>query len=81
MCDTKTGGAGFHPVDGVAIALTTMLRGSPGYAAGVVWALVAIAIGASARDSTVLSATAALAAAAVVVAAAVALGRRRSASI
>ena len=30
-----------------ALVLTTMLRGTPGYAAGVVWALVAIAIGAA----------------------------------
>jgi hypothetical protein len=52
-----------------------MLRGSPGYVAGALWALVAIAIGAAGRDSVALSATAAVAAV-VVVGAAIAVHRR-----
>ncbi|WP_099042080.1 hypothetical protein [Mycobacterium neglectum] len=60
-----------------ALALTTMLRGTPGYAAGVVWALVAIAIGASARGSSFLSTTAVVATVLVVIAAAAAMRRRR----
>ena len=62
-----------------AIGLTIMLRGSPGYVAGVLWALVAIAIGASQRDSAVLSLTAAVAAVAVVVTAVARYRRRPSA--
>lgn len=38
-----------------------MLRGTPGYVVAVLWALVAIAIGAAQRDSTVLSTTAVVA--------------------
>lgn len=60
-----------------AMALTTMLRGTPGYAAGVVWALVAIVIGANNRDSMFLSATAATAVVLVVIATIIALRRRR----
>jgi hypothetical protein len=48
-----------------ALVVTALLRGAPGYVAGVLWALVAIAIGASQRDSTMLSVTAAVAAVAV----------------
>jgi hypothetical protein len=59
-----------------AVGLTTMLRGTLGYVAGVVWALVAIAIGAAQRDSVILSATAVVAAV-VVVAAATAAARKR----
>jgi uncharacterized membrane protein YhaH (DUF805 family) len=55
--------------------MTTMLRGSAGYVAGVLWALVAIAIGAAGRGSMALSVTAAVAAA-VVVGAAIAVRRR-----
>lgn len=55
-----------------AVALTTMLRGTPGYVGGVLWALVAIAIGSAQRDSAVLSATAVVAA---VLVAVVALSR------
>ncbi|MGE2715232.1 hypothetical protein ACQI4L_14325 [Mycolicibacterium litorale] len=54
-----------------AIVATVLLRGTPGYVAGVLWALVAIAIGASQRDSTVLAATAVSAATAVAVVAVV----------
>lgn len=62
-----------------AIAVTTMLNGTLGYVAGVLWALVAIAIGASQRGSTVLSATAIAAAITVLGVAALALLRRRKA--
>lgn len=44
-----------------AIVLTVVLRGSPGYVAAVVWALVAAAIGAAHRGSTALSAASAAA--------------------
>lgn len=60
-----------------AIGLTTMLRGTPGYVVGVLWALVAICIGAAQRASAVLSTTAAVAALLVVVASLSALRRRR----
>jgi hypothetical protein len=49
--------------------LTTMLRGSPEYVAGALWALAAIAIGAAGRGNMALSVTAAVAAVVVVVAA------------
>ncbi|MDG5481275.1 hypothetical protein [Mycolicibacterium gadium] len=58
-----------------ALILTTMLRGTPGYAAGVVWALVAIAIGAAGRGSTFLSVTAVVATVLVVIAAVAAMLR------
>lgn len=61
---------------GFAVRLTVTLRGTVGYAAGVLWALVAIAIGAAQRDSVLLAATAAVAA--VVVAGATAWSRRVS---
>ncbi|BBY17684.1 hypothetical protein [Mycolicibacterium litorale] len=48
-----------------AVVATVLLRGTPGYVAGVLWALVAIAIGASQRDSAMLSMTAVVAAVAV----------------
>ncbi|WP_226862908.1 hypothetical protein [Mycolicibacterium baixiangningiae] len=54
-----------------AIVVTVLLRGTPGYVTGVLWALVAIAIGASQRDSTMLSVTAVAAAVAVTAAAVV----------
>ncbi|WP_218620480.1 hypothetical protein [Mycolicibacterium hippocampi] len=57
-----------------AVLLTTVLRGTWGYLAGAVWALVAITIGAAQRDSVVVSATAG-AAALVVVAATVRVRR------
>lgn len=60
-----------------ALALTTMLRGTPGYAVGVVWALVAIAIGANERGSALLSTTAVVATALMVVATVAAMRRRR----
>ena len=60
-----------------ALVLTTMLRGTPGYAAGVVWALVAIAIGAANRDSALLSTTAVVATMLVVAATVAAMRRRR----
>jgi uncharacterized membrane protein YhaH (DUF805 family) len=60
----------------VALALTTMLRGTPGFAVGVVWALVAIAIGAADRDSAFLSGTAAVAAVLVIAATAARIRRR-----
>lgn len=60
-----------------AVGLTTMLRGSLGYVAGVLWALVAIAIGAAQRDSVVLSATAVVAAVLVALAAAATWRQRR----
>lgn len=43
------------------VAVTTMLRGSAGYVAGAVWALVAVAIGAAQRDSALLTAAAVVA--------------------
>jgi hypothetical protein len=58
-----------------AVGMTTMLRGSPGYVAGALWALVAIAIGAAGRGNMALSVTAAVAAVAVVIAA-IAVRRR-----
>ncbi|AGB21273.1 hypothetical protein Mycsm_00842 [Mycobacterium sp. JS623] len=58
-----------------ALGMTAMLRGSPSYVAGTLWALVAIAIGAADRGSVTLSATAAVAAV-VVVGAAIAVRRR-----
>lgn len=61
-----------------ALVATVLLRGTPGYVAGVLWALVAIAIGAANRDSTVLSATAVVAAVAVSAAAVIQLVRSRS---
>jgi hypothetical protein len=61
-----------------AIALTNTLNGTPGYVAGVLWALVAIAIGVSERGSAALSATAIAAAVAVLAAAGLALRRRRA---
>ena len=63
-----------------AVGVTLMLRGTVGYAAGVLWAMVAIAIGAAQRGSPVLVSTAAVAAVIVAVVAAVAwqrLGRTR----
>lgn len=60
-----------------AIGLATLLRGTPGYVVGVLWALVAIAIGAAQRDSTVLSTTAVAAAVLVGAAAVTAMRRRR----
>lgn len=61
------------------VGLTRLFRATPGYVAGSLWALVAIAIGAAQRNSTVLSATAAVAAVLVAaVAASVFLGRRRA---
>ncbi|WP_286149426.1 hypothetical protein [Mycobacterium sp. IS-1496] len=48
-----------------ALTATVLLRGTPGFVAGVLWALVAIAIGASERGSTALSVTAVVAAVAV----------------
>ncbi|MFI5509064.1 hypothetical protein ACIA48_16460 [Mycobacterium sp. NPDC051804] len=60
-----------------ALILTTMLRGTLGYTIGVVWALVAIVIGAADRDSVFLSVTASIAVALVVIATATALRRRR----
>ncbi len=62
-----------------AIGVTLMLRGTLGYVAGVLWALVAIAVGAAQRGSPVLVSTAAVAAVVVAVVAAVTwqrLGRR-----
>ena len=59
-----------------AVVLTMMLRGTPGYVAGVLWALLAIAIGTAQRGSVMLSATAVIAAVCVAAAAAVALRRR-----
>lgn len=60
-----------------ALTLTTMLRGTPGYVAGVLWALVAIAIGAADRDSSFLSTTVAIALALVVIATMTAMRRGR----
>lgn len=61
------------------LALTRLFRATPGFVAGALWALVAIAIGAAQRNSSVLSATAAVAAVLVVVVAVSAfLGRRRA---
>ncbi len=61
------------------LALTRLFRATPGFVAAVLWALVAIAIGAAQRNSPVLSATAAVAAVLVVVVAVSAFtGRRRA---
>lgn len=59
-----------------AVLLTVTLRGTVGYAAGVLWALVAITVGAAGRDSVALAVTAAVAA--LVVVAATAWTRRVS---
>ena len=56
------------------VVLTRMLRGSVGFVAGALWALVAIAIGAYQRDSVELSAVAVIAS---VVVAGVALAKHR----
>ena len=56
------------------VFVTTMLRGSLGYVAGALWALVAIAIGAFQRDSMVLSGLAVVAS---VVVAGVAIAKHR----
>jgi hypothetical protein len=61
-----------------ALVLTRMLRGTPGYSAGVVWALVAIAIGAANRASTLLSTTAVVATVLVVIATVAAMRRPRT---
>ncbi|TFV61560.1 hypothetical protein E4P42_01310 [Mycobacterium sp. PS03-16] len=45
-----------------ALSVTVVLRGTIGYVAGVLWALIAIALGAAQRDSAALSVTAAVAA-------------------
>lgn len=58
-----------------AVGMTAMLRGSLGYVAAALWALVAIAIGAAQRGSMSLATTAGMAAAIVVVAA-IAVRRR-----
>lgn len=61
----------------VAVGVTNMLNGTPGYVAGVLWALVAITVGASQRGSAPLSATAVAAIVAIIGAAVLALRRRR----
>lgn len=61
-----------------ALVATVLLRGTPGFVAGVLWALVAIAIGASQRQSTLLSVTAVVAAVAVGVVAVVQQVRSRA---
>ena len=61
-----------------AIVLTAVLRGSPGYVAAVAWALVAAAIGAAHRGSTLLSVASVVATVVVVGTAAVQIvGTRR----
>lgn len=56
-----------------ACALTMYLRGTPGYVAATLWALVAISVGAAQRGSTLLAGMSAVAAGAVVAAAIVAV--------
>jgi hypothetical protein len=63
-----------------AIGLAAMLRGSLGYVAGALWALVGVALGAWARDSMVLVTAAAVAAVAVSTVAVVARHRRSALS-
>ncbi|MBJ7387421.1 MAG: hypothetical protein JHC55_23370, partial [Mycolicibacterium sp.] len=48
-----------------AVVTTVMLRGTIGYVVGVLWALVAIAIGAAERGNSMLASTAAFGAVAV----------------
>lgn len=60
-----------------AVWLARMLRGTPAYVAGVLWALVAITIGAAQRGSAVLSTTTVLAAVLVLGTAVTAMRRRR----
>lgn len=60
-----------------AIALTAALRGTPGYVLGTAWALVAAAIGAAHRGSTLLAAAAAVAVILVAATAAISVRRRR----
>ncbi|MGE2689112.1 hypothetical protein [Mycolicibacterium pulveris] len=62
---------------GFAIGLARMLRGTPGYVVGVLWALAAIAVGAAQRGSSVLTTTAVAAGLAFVVASVTAMRRRR----
>lgn len=64
-----------------AVVLTLMLRGTPGYVAGVLWALVAITVGAAGRGSPVLAGVAAIGATVVAVVAMVALVARRSSRV
>jgi len=44
-----------------AMVLTVVLRGTPGYVAAVAWALIAVAVGAAHRGSTVLAVASAVA--------------------
>jgi len=62
-----------------AVGLTVMLRATPGYVAGVLWALVAIAIGSAQRGSAVLSAVA-VGCATIVVVSAVVMWRQNAGS-
>ncbi len=65
---------------GAAVLLTAFLRGTAGYAAAVLWALVAVAIGAASRGSAVLTVASAAAAVVIGVTAAIYLGVRRQMS-
>ncbi len=58
-----------------SVGLTIMLRATPGYVGGVLWAFVAIAIGSAQRGSTVLSVTAMIGTAVVIATAVATWGR------
>lgn len=58
----------------VAVVLTIVLRGTPGYAVAALWALVAATIGAAQRGSTTLAGASATAAALVLITTAIYLG-------
>lgn len=60
-----------------AVALTVLLRSTPGYVAGVLWALIAAALGAAHRGSPTLAAASAVGAVLVVVTSLATAGRRR----
>lgn len=69
---------GWSSIAVFANVATVLLRGTPGFVAGVLWALVAIAIWGSQRQSTPLSVTAMVAAVAVGAVAVVQQARSRT---
>jgi hypothetical protein len=66
---------------GAAILLTVVLRATPGYVAGALWALVGAAVGAAERDFAGLAAAAAAAGALVLITAMITATRRPRARV
>jgi hypothetical protein len=64
-----------------AIVLTVVLRATPGYVAGALWALVGAAVGATQRDFAGLAAAAAAAGALVLITAMITATRQQRASL